>query len=55
MGSRNMPDAKWDKVIITSNLSPEKWHPMACDEHREALNNRIGEWKEFTGTKYPIR
>lgn len=33
--------ARWTKVIITSNLSPEELHPNAKDEHRNALFRRI--------------
>lgn len=33
--------ANWDKVIITSNINPNDWHPNAKEEHRKALFRRI--------------
>lgn len=33
--------ANWEKIIITSNIDPEDWHPVAKYEHRQALFRRI--------------
>lgn len=40
--------AKWTRVIITTNLGPSELHTHAMEEHRNAFNRRITEWREFT-------
>lgn len=40
--------ASWEKVIITSNLTPEELHFNAKDAHRQALFRRIDEITKFT-------
>lgn len=39
--------ALWNKVVITTNLDWESWHPNAKLEHREAVQRRITRWRTF--------
>lgn len=39
--------ARWKRVIITSNLSPEELHPNAKEKHRAALFRRINKLTEL--------
>jgi hypothetical protein len=38
--------AKYEKVIITTNLTPEEFHNQAKECHRKALFRRINRWIE---------
>lgn len=42
--------ANWNKVIITSNINPYDWHPMAKQAHRDALFRRINTTIAFPKT-----
>lgn len=39
--------AAWDRIILTTNLTPAELHDKAKDAHRQALARRIWEWREF--------
>ncbi len=40
--------ARWDKVIITTNLTKDQLHPNAKPEHRRALFRRINKILDFS-------
>ncbi len=39
--------ANWTHVTITTNLSPDEFHPMAKLEHQKALERRITQWVPY--------
>ncbi len=39
--------AGWEKVIYTTNLTPDQIHKHAKPKHREALDRRVDEWINF--------
>lgn len=48
--------AEWNRIIITSNVDPQEWHPHAKEEHRYALMRRIHKIVHFApGAFFPPR